>query len=470
MNNTLALTKIIDIFYSLAMGNKMVNDYFFGTSYNINSANERRYPLIAIEPTNSTVTSSSNNGGSRMNVYLHTFNVYSLDRIAKGDGNFNELLNDCQFILQTFITQIDQHPYYTDLGMMFDGDINLQPVFEVEDDNVNGWMATITIKTPNKYTPCNTPQIPILSWTTSYANGTNQLRLVGPPGSTGPAATIQVGSVSTGGSVPTVTNVGNSFSAIFDFTFPASSGGGGNLQQTLTLGNTASLGFQLYDSALIDLNDNFGNTNTLGSQNIVISNNVGDQIDINTQGIVVGSTSSSVSLQKDNIIKLDTITGAETILEFNQTSAATRTIRFPDNDGTVALLSDITGGNLQQTLTLGNTSSLSIDLFDSNFTSTKYSGETSTISGGSVIIQDLASNQVQMNATSILLESTLASITINDDSITKTDNSDGRYTELIFDQTTAGQVNTITIPDNTGTVALLSDIPTPTTTTLYWGI
>jgi hypothetical protein len=68
------------------------------------------------------------------------------------------------------------------------------------------------------------------------------------------------------------------------------------------------------------------------------------------------------------------------------------------------------------------------------------------------------------------VESTLASITINDDSITKTDNSDGRYTELIFDQTTAGQVNTITIPDNTGTVALLSDIPTPTTTTLYWGI
>jgi hypothetical protein len=39
------------------------------------------------------------------------------------------------------------------------------------------------------------------------------------------------------------------------FTFPASSGGG-NLEQTLTLGNTASLGFQLYEGSLIDLNDN----------------------------------------------------------------------------------------------------------------------------------------------------------------------------------------------------------------------
>jgi hypothetical protein len=256
--------------------------------------------------------------------------------------------------------------------------------------------------------------------------------------------------------VPTVTNVGNSFSAIFNFTFPASSGGG-NLQQTLTLGNTASLGFQLFNGALIDINDNFGNVSTFGAQNINVADNLGNQVIVNTQGIEIGNTSSSISIQNSNIVKLDTINGAETILNFNQTTLA-RTITFPDNDGTIALLSDITGGNLQQTLTSGNTSSLNIDLFDSQFTATKYNGEISTISGGSVIIQDLASNQVQINTTNILVESIPSSITINDDRITKTDNSDGRFTDLVFDQTTPGGVNTITFQDGTGTVAFLTDV------------
>jgi hypothetical protein len=47
----------------------------------------------------------------------------------------------------------------------------------------------------------------------------------GPAGLNGAAATIQVGTVSVSGSIPTVTNVGTSQSAIFDFTFPASGGG-----------------------------------------------------------------------------------------------------------------------------------------------------------------------------------------------------------------------------------------------------
>lgn len=48
----------------------------------------------------------------------------------------------------------------------------------------------------------------------------------GPAGLNGAAATIQVGTVSVSGSIPTVTNVGTSQSAIFDFTFPASGSGG----------------------------------------------------------------------------------------------------------------------------------------------------------------------------------------------------------------------------------------------------
>jgi hypothetical protein len=230
----------------------------------------------------------------------------------------------------------------------------------------------------------------------------------------------------------------------------------GDLQTTLTLGNTASLGFQLYDSALIDLNDSFGNTNTLGAQNIVISNSVGEQIDINTQGAVVGGTSSSLSLQKDNIVKTDIITGAETILEFNQTSLS-RTIIFPDNDGTVALLSDITGGNLQQTLTLGNTSSLNIELIGGTFQSSGSGSESSALSSGGLQLID-GLNTSQVTPFSVKVESASSYIEFNDTKITKLDPSDGRYTDLVFNQTTPGGVNTITFQDGTGTVAFLTDV------------
>lgn len=458
MTNTNTLNRLNEIIYSASMNHKSVMDYGWGPDYNINTKGKRRYPYVYLESSNVTMVGN----GVSLNTSLYSFNLMCVDRVMRDDTNYNDSSSDCLTILTEITANMNQHPYYKDMDLKIDGTPTFQPItLQQNDDYVNGWVCNITFKVPMRYTPCNTPTLPILGWTTSLNGNSYELRIVGPPGPTGPAATIQVGSVSVSGSVPTITNVGTSFGAIFDFTFPASSGGG-NLQQTLTLGNTASLGFELLD--------NSGNTNTQRAQDIIITDGTFG-VQINTQGIEIGNTLSSVSIQNSSIVKLDKVSGAETVLEFNQgTQSLSKTIFFPDNGGVIALLTDITGGNLQQTLTLGNTSSLNIDLFDSQFTATKYSGETSIISGGSIHINDLASNQVQIGTTNILVESAAASITINDDSITKTDISDGRYTELIFDQTTAGQVNTITIPDNTGTVALLSDIPTPTTTTLYWGI
>ena len=272
---------------------------------------------------------------------------------------------------------------------------------------------------------------------------------IGPTGPQGLAATIEVGTVSVTGSVPTVTNVGTSFSAIFDFTFPlGSTSGGGNLQQTLTLGNTASLGFELLD--------NSGNTNTFGAANITISDNISNEVLINNQGIEIGNTSSSVSIQNSSIVKLDKVSGAETVLEFNH-GTQSKTIFFPDNGGTIALLTDITGGNLQQTLTSGNTSSLSIELLGGAFQASGSGGESSDLSSSGLQLID-GLNQGVVTPFLVKIESSTSYIEFNDTKITKLDPSDGRYTEIIFDQTTPGGVNTITFQDGTGTVAFLTDV------------
>jgi hypothetical protein len=195
MNNTQSLNKIKDIFYSVSMGNKMVNEFGFGPTYNLNTAVQRKYPLVWVEPATSAASRSGNTGQGRIQVFNYSFNIYVLDRIMKGEDNYDEILSNCQFILQSLIVSLDQHPYYTDMGINTEGDIRWDPVFEVEDDNVNGWMATITLRVPNRLTPCSTPQIPILSWTSSLGQNSVEYRLIGPQGPTGPQGPAGTGSV-----------------------------------------------------------------------------------------------------------------------------------------------------------------------------------------------------------------------------------------------------------------------------------
>ena len=182
-NNTPSLNVLKDIFYSLAMNNRLVNDFDFGATWNINS-NQRKYPLVFVEPSQTSAI-KSDIGQGRIQMYIYSFNIYVMDRITKGDANYDEILSDCQLILQSFVAQMDQHQSWTDYGFNIDGNVTWQPVFEVEDDNLNGWMANISIRVPNRLTPCNTPQITPLSWTYSLNESTYQVRLIGPQGATG---------------------------------------------------------------------------------------------------------------------------------------------------------------------------------------------------------------------------------------------------------------------------------------------
>ncbi len=346
--NTQSLNQIKDIFYSLAMGNKLVNDFGFGPTWNINS-NQRKYPLVWAEPSQTRAV-KSDIGQGRINYFVYSFNIYVMDRISKGDDNYDEILSDCQLVLQSFVAQMDQHQYWTDMGLNVEGDVSWQPVFEIEDDNLNGWMATLSLKVPNRLTPCNTPQVPVLSWTASLQNATYEVRLIGPQGATGPtgaAATIEVGTVSVTGSVPTVTNVGTSFSAIFDFTFPQSSGGG-DLQTTLTLGNTSSLSIELLGGAF-QSSGSGGGVGTLGSSGLQFNDGLNSGV-VTPFSVKIESSTSYIEFDDTTIIKVDPSDGRFTELLFDQTTpGGVNTITFQDGTGTVAFLTDVVPGPIGPT-------------------------------------------------------------------------------------------------------------------------
>ncbi|NBP66300.1 MAG: hypothetical protein EBU66_16820 [Bacteroidetes bacterium] len=93
-----------------------------------------------------------------------------MDKINMGDSNYDEIISNTHYILETLIAEISQHKYYVDLNLSLDGDISMEPVVEGTDDNVNGWQAEISLKVPIRYTYCNSPIQPITDYTTILNN------------------------------------------------------------------------------------------------------------------------------------------------------------------------------------------------------------------------------------------------------------------------------------------------------------
>lgn len=185
-NNTLNLNQIVSIFEDLALRQQQVNDFIYGPTYNIGASRQMNFPYIAIENSQS-ISPRSANGYKE---HLYTFTLYCLDKINFGEDNYEEIISNCHFILDSMIQEIAQHKFYIDFNLSIANDIVFTPVVEAFDDNVNGWSCDITIKHPIRLTPCNTPITPIAGYTTQLNTIFTEYRLIGatgPQGPTGPA-------------------------------------------------------------------------------------------------------------------------------------------------------------------------------------------------------------------------------------------------------------------------------------------
>ena len=186
MNNSFSVNQIISIFRDLSIRHEMVNDFGYGPTYNIGASQPMKFPYIWVEQGQAQVLKSSN--GYKENIY--TFQVYCMDKINKGDDNYDEIISDTKFILDSIISDMSQHQYYVDFNISLYLDIVMDVVTEATDDNVNGWVANISLKNPVRYTPCNVPIEPISGYTTTLNASITQYRLIGatgPQGPTGPA-------------------------------------------------------------------------------------------------------------------------------------------------------------------------------------------------------------------------------------------------------------------------------------------
>lgn len=186
-NNQLSINKIVSIFRDLAVRSEMVNDFGYGPTYNIESRSEPlRFSYLWLDDIGSVIESTD---AGYKSIY-YTFDLYCMDKINKGDSNYQETISDTNTILNQIIAEMAQHKYYRDMGLNLNGNITMEPVTEATNDNVNGWKATMTLKMPYRLVPCNIPIEPITGYTVSLNSNITEYRLVGatgPQGATGPA-------------------------------------------------------------------------------------------------------------------------------------------------------------------------------------------------------------------------------------------------------------------------------------------
>ena len=181
-SNTPSLNKLIEIIGLVSRNHRMVKDFRFGPLWDMNALKDLQTPYIWCEEAQSRITMGNNSHKTG----LYTFRLYCMDRIQKDQSNYNEILSDTKFILDTIMTEIDQHPLFIQLGLSIDeGDIVFEPVYEETDINANGHSVEFTLRFPIRYTPCNVPIDPLAGFTFSLNNNVFQYSVQGVPGPTG---------------------------------------------------------------------------------------------------------------------------------------------------------------------------------------------------------------------------------------------------------------------------------------------
>jgi len=181
--NTPSLNRLVEIIQLVSQNHRMVKDFRFGPLWNMNALRDLMTPYIWLEELDSRITIG--NGSHKTGLY--TFKMYCMDRIQKDETNYREILSDTKFILDTIMTQIDQHPLFVELGLSIDNqDIIYEPVYEETDTNSNGHSCQFTMRFPIRYTPCNVPIYPLAGFTYSLDSNVFNYSVVGVPGPTGP--------------------------------------------------------------------------------------------------------------------------------------------------------------------------------------------------------------------------------------------------------------------------------------------
>lgn len=152
-----SLNRILYVLQVICNSMEMVHSFGYGATEDFNASNNTLMPAIWVEPNDSKEFNYDNG----VRVEELALNVYCIDRINKGDNNFQDIHSDTKYTLQSIVAIVRESAYtrYQWIGLTR-RDLEYKPVVRWSDENCNGWMCKLIFRVPVQYNPCNTPIIP----------------------------------------------------------------------------------------------------------------------------------------------------------------------------------------------------------------------------------------------------------------------------------------------------------------------
>ncbi len=147
MSNVKTINGINLILTDIADRHYQINTYGWGQNWDIATTDDITYPLLWANPVTATMLKSiSNDNYPTMEVII---NIQVLDLINDNSDNEKDVESDTLQIISDVVHQFNNHPYYQKSNMLIIGDIAIDPLDEVTDDDTTGWNANITFKLIN---------------------------------------------------------------------------------------------------------------------------------------------------------------------------------------------------------------------------------------------------------------------------------------------------------------------------------
>lgn len=156
--NNNSYNQLINYIKEICANHGMKPSCTFGPIWDFNADNQIFFPSIWIEPIDTKIVNSIQG----VRVLKYAFYVYAVDRVDKGDNNFQDVMSDMDFLIKTIVAEIREGEFSRLNYFIIDSqDDEMHPVIEFTDEYTAGWRCKLMLRIPDIYNPCNVPIIPV---------------------------------------------------------------------------------------------------------------------------------------------------------------------------------------------------------------------------------------------------------------------------------------------------------------------